>query len=143
MRFSLRSDSQQGMKVTIPFPAPFAFSVKANDVKIAPKAFNDAKGEPDELEKTVCGENRYVGVKNILEFYITPGCEISLRKRDAIQSSVRMEWTLEEFYADDGTTAFIDRLASVLGIHPSRVFPLQVYEGSVCINVLILDEDDA
>jgi len=97
---------------------------------------------PDEVEKTACGQNRYVGRGNFLEFYITPGCEILLKKRDAIQSSVRMEWTLEEFYADGGTTSFIDRVASVLGIHPSQVLILQVYEGSVVCKYSILDDEE-
>jgi len=35
-----------------------------------------------------------------------------------------MQWTLEEFWAaenDDNAPGFADRLASILGIHPSRV----------------------
>merc|ERR1712176_968814 len=67
---------------------------------------------------------------------------VTLKTRDAIASSVRMEWTLEEFYADGGTSALIDRLASVLGIHASRVQVLEVYEGSVVARVLLLDEDE-
>jgi len=98
---------------------------------------------PGPVAKTSCGQNRYVGRGNFLEFYITPGCEILLKTRDAIQSSVRMEWTLEEFYADGGTSTFIDRVASVLGIHPSQVLILQVYEGSVvCQYSILADEDE-
>merc|ERR1712176_156840 len=67
---------------------------------------------------------------------------VTLKTRDAIASSVRIEWTLEEFYADGGTSALIDRLASVLGIHASRVQVLEVYEGSVVARVLLLDEDE-
>lgn len=66
-----------------------------------------------------CGENRYVGVENILEFYMTPGCMINIEPRDAIMCNVRLEWTMEEFWSDGGTTKFTDRLTSVLGIHAS------------------------
>lgn len=31
-----------------------------------------------------CGENRYIGVQNILEFYITAGCTLEIKPRDAI-----------------------------------------------------------
>ena len=55
-------------------------------------------------------------------------------------SSVRMEWTLEEFYANGGQTAFVDRVASTLGIHPSRVKTIQIYEGSVIVNFFLVDE---
>jgi hypothetical protein len=46
---------------------------------------------------------------------------------------VRLNWTLEGFYADGGTTKFIDRLSSVLGIHASTVKVVSVYEGSAVI----------
>jgi hypothetical protein len=45
----------------------------------------------DEIEKNYgpikqkfCGENRYIGVKNILEFYITAGCTLHIKPRNAI-----------------------------------------------------------
>lgn len=79
-------------------------------------------------------------MQNELEFYLTPGCEITIRPRDAIMSSVRMEWTLEEFYSNGGQTAFVDRVASTLGIHPSRVKTIQIYEGSVIVNFFLVDE---
>jgi len=31
-----------------------------------------------------CGENRFIGVKNILEFYMTTDCELQVQPRDAI-----------------------------------------------------------
>jgi len=96
---------------------------------------------PKPIERTKCGENRYVGLANYMEFYIEPGCEIILKARDSIQSSVRMQWTLEEFYADDRVSDFIDRLASVLGIPPNRIYVPSVYEGSVIVTVVVLDEN--
>lgn len=143
MRFALKAGaSEKGIKVLIPYPTPSAFSVRADGEVFEPNPFNDALGMPDPVAKTTCGQNRYVGGGNFLEFYISPGCEILIKTRDAIQSSVRMEWTLEEFYADGGTTSFIDRVASVLGIHPSQVLILQVYEGSVVCQYSILDDEE-
>lgn len=72
-----------------------------------------------EIRQLFCGENRYIGVKNILEFYITPGCTLDIAPRDAIQCNVRLEWTWSEFFADGGTTTFADRMASSLGINAS------------------------
>jgi len=51
------------------------------------------------ISRAFCGENRYLGIVNILEFYIRPGCTIIVEPRNAIQTKVRMEWTLQEFYA--------------------------------------------
>ena len=76
-----------------------------------------------------CGENRYIGVLNIFEFYLdrTEGCDLRIQPRDAIQCLVRMEWTFKEFFADGGTTLFIDRVAGSLGIHASTIKIVSVY----------------
>jgi hypothetical protein len=66
-----------------------------------------------------CGENRYDGSNNVLEFMITPDCKIEIRPIDAIVSNVRMEWTLDEFYGAGGVTSFVDRVSAALGIHAS------------------------
>jgi len=90
-----------------------------------------------------CGENRFVGIENYLEFYITPGCDIIIEPRDAIMTKVRMEWTMAEFFADGGTTRFVDRLAASLGISASRIKTVAVYEGSVVVETVILAEEGA
>ncbi len=47
-----------------------------NKIK-APGAINGDRGG-------YCGENRYVGVVNILEFYLTKGCSILVEPIDSI-----------------------------------------------------------
>jgi hypothetical protein len=74
-----------------------------------------------------CGENRYIGVKNIFEFYLTTNCELKIQPRDAIQTLVRMEWTMDAFFANGGTTSFMDRVAGSLGIHASTIKIVSVY----------------
>eukprot|EP00350_Pseudokeronopsis_sp_OXSARD2_P006099 CAMPEP_0170545500 /NCGR_PEP_ID=MMETSP0211-20121228/3901_1 /TAXON_ID=311385 /ORGANISM="Pseudokeronopsis sp., Strain OXSARD2" /LENGTH=35 /DNA_ID= /DNA_START= /DNA_END= /DNA_ORIENTATION= len=32
-------------------------------------------------------------------------------------SRIRLDWTLDAFYADGGATKFVDRLSGALGIH--------------------------
>lgn len=55
-----------------------------------------------------------------------------------------MEWTMDEFFADGGTTSFVDRLTSSLGIHASQVKIVSVYEGSLVVNYeLEADDTDA
>ena len=96
------------------------------------------------ITQRFCGENRYIGVRNILEFYITPECTIVIRPRNAIQTMVRMEFTMEEFfYVGGGPTRFVDRLCGVLGIHSSEVKIVSVYEGSVIVNYELTVEDDS
>jgi len=55
---------------------------------------------------------------------------------------VRMDFTLEAFFSDGGTTNFIDRLSSSLGIHASDVKIVSVYEGSLVVNYELTTSDD-
>ena len=64
-----------------------------------------------------CGEFRYEGVINRLEFWINTGCKLYVRPRDAIMLAIRLEFTMDEFFTKGGITTFTDRMAGVLGIH--------------------------
>lgn len=56
--------------------------------------------------------------------------------------SVRLDWTLEGFYADGGVDTFTDRMAAVLGVHASQIKTVAVYEGSVIVEVFVESEPD-
>ena len=51
-----------------------------------------------------------------------------------------MDWTMAEFFADGGTTRFVDRLASSLGIASHRIKVVAVYTGSVILDFQIESE---
>jgi len=51
-----------------------------------------------------------------------------------------MEWTFAEFFASGGTTTFVDRLSTSLGIHKSDIKVVSVYEGSLIIIYDIFQE---
>ena len=54
---------------------------------------------------------------------------------------VRMEWTMDAFFKNGGTTAFVDRLAGSLGIHASTIKMVSVYQGSLVVNYAITTDD--
>jgi hypothetical protein len=127
MRFVLKADLG-AIKIKIPYPNAGSYTVFANGVEKAYTPWNRDLGRHSELTKTKgCGENRYVGVENFLEFYLTTDCEIKVVPRDSIMVSVRLDWTLEEFYADAGVDSFTDRMAAVLGVHASQIKVVAVY----------------
>jgi hypothetical protein len=68
-----------------------------------------------------------VGVVNIFEFFLKPGCTLFVEPIDSIQAAVRLSWTMDAFYAAGGTTKFVDRLAASLGIHASNIKIVSVY----------------
>jgi hypothetical protein len=51
---------------------------------------------------------------------------------------VRMQWTMNQFFASGGTTKFADRMCAALGIHASSMKVVSVYEGSLIINYNIV-----
>ena len=128
MRFTLRA-STGGTKLKIMYPDSVgSYTVKADGELKEYTPWNDELGRHGPLTKNQgCGENRYVGIENFLEFYLTPGCEIVIEPRDAIMTKVRLEWTLEEFYADGGVNRFVDRMAAALGINAHRIKTVAVY----------------
>lgn len=138
MRYTLQADLG-GVKLKIPYPVAGSYTVKANGNLVEYTPWDSELGRHSPLKKNLgCGENRYVGVENFLEFYLTPGCEILVEPRDAIMTKVRLEWTLAEFYADGGVTRFVDRMAASLGISANRIKTVAVYEGSVIIDYEIM-----
>jgi len=76
-----------------------------------------------------------VGVENYLEFHINRYCMINIEPKDQILTRIRLDWTLDEFYADGGSTKFVDRLSGTLGIHAADLKVVAVYKGSV--NVMV------
>jgi len=53
-----------------------------------------------------------------------------------------MEWTMDSFFANGGTTSFMDRVAGSLGIHASTIKIVSVYEGSLVVNYEISDPNN-
>lgn len=55
---------------------------------------------------------------------------------------VRMEWSMDEFFDNGGTTEFIDRVAGSLGIHASTIKIVSVYEGSLTVNYGVENDNE-
>lgn len=146
-----------GTKIRIPYPVAGSYQVGKSDptqvvteqnpreyTRIDNNAWDDNISAQGEITKTAgCGENRFVGVVNYLEFWIEPGCDLQITPKDSIQAKVRMDWTMAEFFADGGTTRFVDRLAGSLGIASHRIKVVSIYEGSVVVDFAIEEEEVA
>lgn len=55
---------------------------------------------------------------------------------------IRLEFTMDEFFADGGVVTFADRMAGVLGIHAADIKVVSVYEGSTIIEFQVLQRDE-
>jgi len=138
MQFKLLDiDSNEGVPLKIHFKENRASTVKAEGVVVPENDWDDENNKPFALVKNNCGENRQEGVSNILEVFIKKNCLIEISPRDVIKTKIRLEWTLDEFYASGGTLRFAERIALALGIEPSRIKTVNVYQGSVIVDFLI------
>jgi len=133
----LAADDTAALTIRIAYPGAEARAITMDGETVPHNLWDD---DPDVMaygpiaQDKGCGENRYIGVKNILEFYLTNGCTLQIVPKDSIQTMVRMEWTKDEFFENGGTTEFMDRLAGSLGIHASTIKVVSVYEGSLVVN---------
>jgi hypothetical protein len=51
-----------------------------------------------------------------------------------------MNWTMNQFFADGGTTKFVDRVAASLGLKPANIKVVSVYQGSVIVDFTIVED---
>lgn len=144
MRFKLFSqDANAKMTIRIKYPSAQSRGITKDGEVVNMNQWNETLRGYGPIMQTTCGENRYIGVENILEFYLTAGCELHIQPRDAIQTMVRMEWTMDEFFNNGGTTTFVDRVAGSLGIHASTIKVVGVYTGSVVVDYEIEPDKSA
>jgi hypothetical protein len=141
MRWKLDSKhATNGIKVMLKYASAQARAITVDDVEVPYNnwVITDSsvsnEGEYGPIAGSSCGENRFVATKNVLEFFVTPECEMKIVPRDAILTKVRMQWTNQEFFDNGGTTAFIDRLCASLGIHWSSVKVVGVASGSTIVD---------
>lgn len=135
-------DATAGLTLRITYPDAGKRSIKKDGVIVEPNDWDEVQGAQGPVQQRFCGENRYIGVQNVLEFYITPGCVLRIIPREVVSCNVRLEWTFAEFFADGGTTRFVDRLSASLGIHYGDIKVVSVYEGSLIIDYEIISQAD-
>ena len=84
-RFELKSlDSKSGMTIRIAYPSAESRKIVKNGAVVEMNQWDESLKNYGEVKQKFCGENRYIGVKNILEFYITSGCTLHIKPRNAI-----------------------------------------------------------
>lgn len=128
--------------IQINYPKAGVYRVLDSEGNVVPEnEWITGETSPSAITRSHCGENRFEGVTNILEVYLTANCTLNIEPVDQIRVKVRMDWTLSAFFAEGGTTRFVDRLASALGIHASNIKIVAVYQGSVIVDFAIINDD--
>jgi hypothetical protein len=82
--FTMRADYTEVI-LRIRYPKPGTYIVKDKDGKeIKANGWDATIQQPSMIKGLYCGENRYVGVENTLDFYLPPNCNISIEPIDSI-----------------------------------------------------------
>lgn len=121
------------VKLRLKYTNPDVVIVKKGTTEVARQSLSN--GVPAALAGNVCGENRWIHGVNQLEFTLlaSPACTINLETTQSIALSFRIDMTVSDFFANDGETQFIDRMAAALNIPQSRIRIVGVYAGSVVV----------
>lgn len=85
------------------------------------------------LDTTKCGSNKFFYKNYTIHFVVTgdPACQVRVTLTNSIQLTARFDMDINQFYADDGVTKFINRMCALLQINDtSRVKVVGVYSGS-------------
>jgi hypothetical protein len=83
MRWRLDTKNEKhGVSIMIKYPSALARAVLVDKTEVPYNKWQatnvPGEGEYGPITKSFCGENRYVAVKNILEFFITGECELEI-----------------------------------------------------------------
>jgi hypothetical protein len=107
-----------------------------------PISLLDNNGE-NPLNIGLCGSNKFFYQNYTVHFVITAdrNCQVRVSLTNSIQLTARFSMDINDFYANDGQTKFIDRVCAVLGIvDTSRLKIVGIYNGSVIIHAYIDEE---
>jgi hypothetical protein len=94
-RNKLGNGKMAGTLIRIAYPGAGSYAVTVDDQLVPMNDWDDALKGYGAVARSKCGENRFLAIRNILEFYLTAECSLKVKPRDAIQTAVRMEWTLD------------------------------------------------
>ena len=124
MRFHLDLQGTGGTKIKLPYTNGYrSITLTANGNLKLPTDWNDAAGVSNLITKADgCGEYRFVSQSDddvYLEFFIEQGCTIEIAEVESVMASIRLDWSLTEFYADGGVDNFKTRMALALSIDDS------------------------
>lgn len=77
MKFALYGmQRSMGVTIRIAYPSAESRSIVKDGSIVEMNQWDEATSQYGEIKQRFCGENRYMGVVNILEFYITTNCTL-------------------------------------------------------------------
>ena len=128
------------MVIKLKYPRPNSIRVQNRGTTIKPITLRDIESEQASLDLTVCGSNIFFYENYTVHFVLTghKDCQVRVSLTNSIQLTTKFSMSIEDFFANDGETKFINRICAALAITDySRVKIVGVYNGSVTIQAYI------
>jgi len=148
MRYQMTgTESDESIVITINYVRPETVRVSIGPTKGSATEVEATTGNPDVNPDNVInlysphGANQWYFTTNKIKFAMRGNDFVYLDVIDAIQLSMRLSVTTDEFWATTGPTSFIDRLAAVLNIPTYRIRVVDTYRGSTVVVGRILQDD--
>lgn len=132
-------NNSEWIVVKLHHPVPNSIRVESRAGVQKPISLLDNNGEAD-LNVSVCGSNKFFYQNYTVHFVVTAdkNCQVRVSLTNSIQLTARFSMDINDFFAQDGQTKFIDRMCAVLGIEDtSRLKIVGIYNGSVIVHAFI------
>jgi len=146
MRYQLQGTTEENdsITVTVHYVRPETVRVSVGATKDTAVEVEATPGNPDlDINQIVNlasdhGKNQWFFTTNHVKFALRGSDFVYLDIIDAIQLTMRLDVSSDDFWATSGPTDFIDRLSAVLGIPSYRVRIVDTYRGSTVLVARIL-----
>ena len=141
--FLLGQPKSKGVHLKIEYQKPQSIHLYWNEIRQDRKFFSSLESVREATALTICGDNLWRVNDNVLELYINGDeeyCAIRAEQVNALMVSLRVECTIEEFFAGNMQNKFIDQVAAVLSIPIHRIRIVGIYKGSTVVKTFI-DQD--
>lgn len=137
------------LKVTQDLDSPIIVAMKYQDPTTVQIYVDDVLIEPIKFENGVAAEctlsdphgtNRWFYEENTIQFVMRNEKPIKVKKTSSVKINMELDMTIDDFFANDGATSFLDRFAAALNIPPWRIRIVNVKKGSVILNIEVVPE---
>jgi hypothetical protein len=122
------------------YQTPQSVKIVNKDGTNIPQKYKKTASDPGTISSSdACGANTYdLDTRKItLKLTGDESCQLVVSLVNSIQASIRYAVTIEEFFAQDGPAAFIDKVAAILNINPASIRIVSIKSGSTIIDYSI------
>ena len=141
LQVELLAPSQKKVILSLKYQDPSTVQVSEEGTVVEPIQYKVENPRVCSLQD-LHGTNRWFHEDKMLQFVVSGGKQLTIEQVESLKLTLEIDTTIQEFFAEDGDTLFVDRLAAALGIPVYRIRIASVRKGSVVVNLLVKAEEN-